>query len=88
MATETFIDRVRTVVKGQSTGCAMEEVVALCPDLTWNQVFLAIDDLSRSGEIRVTLDADRAYRIQIHRPAPDTSAKDLDESTSRCVVRC
>ncbi len=88
MATETFIDRVRTVVKQQSTGCAMEEVVALCSDLTWNQVFLAIDDLSRSGEIRVTLDAGRAYRIQIYRPAADTSSKDFDESTSRCGGRC
>ncbi len=71
MATETFIDQVRTVLQQQTTGCAMEEVVGLCPDLTWNQVFLAIDHLSRQGEVRVTLDAGRAYRIQTYRSAAD-----------------
>ena len=31
--------------------CDFEEVTRQCPDLTWNQVFLAVDRLSRSGEI-------------------------------------
>ncbi|HSL04980.1 MAG TPA: hypothetical protein VK901_15740 [Nitrospiraceae bacterium] len=31
--------------------CDLEEVVRQCADLTWNQVFLAVDRLSRSGKI-------------------------------------
>ena len=31
--------------------CDLEEVTHQCTNLTWNQVFLAIDRLSRSGEI-------------------------------------
>jgi len=59
--------RVHCALEQLGTGCSMEEVVNLCPELTWNQVFLAIDDLSRSGQIRVTLDGDRTYRVQAHR---------------------
>jgi hypothetical protein len=44
----------------------MEEVVGLCPDLTWNQVYLAIDYLSKTGMIRVSLDPDRTYTIQVY----------------------
>ena len=42
----------------------MEEVVGLCPDLTWNQVFLAIDYLSRNGRLLVMVDPQRTYRVQ------------------------
>ena len=31
--------------------CDLEEVTRQCADLTWNQVFLAVDRLSRCGEI-------------------------------------
>jgi hypothetical protein len=31
--------------------CDLEEVTRQCTNLTWNQVFLAVDRLSRSGEI-------------------------------------
>ena len=31
--------------------CDFEKVTRQCPNLTWNQVFLAVDRLSRSGEI-------------------------------------
>ena len=35
----------------RSPGCDLEELVLECPGLTWNQVFLAVDRLSRSGEL-------------------------------------
>ena len=52
------------------TDCALEEVATLCPELTWNQVFLAIDYLSRTGQVRVTLEPDRTYRVRASRAAP------------------
>jgi hypothetical protein len=35
----------------RSPGCDMEDVVLECPDFTWNQVFLELDRLSRSGQV-------------------------------------
>jgi hypothetical protein len=31
--------------------CDLEEVTCQCTNLTWNQVFLAVDRLSRTGEL-------------------------------------
>ncbi len=35
----------------RSPGGQLEEVVFECPDLTWNQMFLDVDWLSREGHI-------------------------------------
>ena len=40
----------------------------LCPELTWNQVFLAIDYLSRTGQVRVMMDVGKTYTVQTYRP--------------------
>ena len=66
MELATIIVRVQTVLKQLGTDCSLEEVMTLCPELTWNQVFLAIDYLSREGLVRVMLDGDRTYRVQAH----------------------
>jgi hypothetical protein len=71
MAMSGIIDRVHDALEQLGTDCPMEEVTRLCPDLTWNQVFLAVDYLSRSGQIRVTLDAENTYRVEAHRRAPE-----------------
>ena len=41
-----IIDLVR-----KANVCGLEEIMQECPELTWNQVFFAVDGLSRSGEI-------------------------------------
>lgn len=64
MAVSATISRVREALEDLGTDCPMEEVTALCPDLTWNQVFLAIDYLSRVGVVRVTLDPGRSYKVR------------------------
>lgn len=62
-----IIVRVQTVLDQLDTTCTLEELVNLCPELTWSQVFLAVDHLSRSGQIRVPMDSDWIYRVQAHR---------------------
>jgi len=64
MAGVASVDRVQSALERLGSDCPMEEVVALCPELTWNQVFLAIDYLSRTGQICVTVDPGRTYRVQ------------------------
>ena len=44
------VDRVQSALARLGSDCPLEEVVGLCPELTWNQVFLAIDYLSRQPE--------------------------------------
>ncbi|MBH0192548.1 MAG: hypothetical protein HP492_12535 [Nitrospira sp.] len=77
MAVSTTISRVHTALEELGTDCSMEEIVGLCPELTWNQVFLAIDYLSRTGQIRVTLDSGRTYRVEAAHPATPESPRVL-----------
>lgn len=67
MDTTTLIGRVKVTLEQVGTDCPLEEMMDLCPDLTWNQMFLAIDDLSRRGEVQLTMEADRTYRVQVRR---------------------
>lgn len=60
--------RVHRALEQLGTGCSMAEVVTLCPELTWNQVFLAIDGLSRGGQVRVTRDGDGTDWVQALTP--------------------
>lgn len=70
MVLAAIIVRVHRVLEQLGTECSIEEVLTLCPDLTWNQVFIAIDYLSRAGQVRVTLDGDRTYRVQAQHAVP------------------
>ena len=64
MAMTILRDRIQTALEQLGTECPLEEVMDLCPGITWNQVFLAIDHLSRTGHVRIRLDADRTYWVQ------------------------
>lgn len=41
-------DRVLEVIV-RSQGRTLDDIVLECPELTWNQVFIVIDRLSREG---------------------------------------
>ncbi len=58
------IDQVLTVLQQQGKRCPVDEVVGLCSDLTCDQVFLAIDYLSRTGQVCLTLDTNRTYSVR------------------------
>lgn len=64
MRVSVMIDRVYQALASTGVDCSMEDVPALCPDLTWNQIFLAVDYLSRTGDVHVTPDAGRTYRVR------------------------
>ena len=68
MVVEGMIQQVHDALDKFGTACPMEEAVGLCPNLTWNQVFLAIDYLSRTGQVRVLQDPGRTYRVQVLHP--------------------
>ncbi|HMS82397.1 MAG TPA: hypothetical protein PKD12_01950 [Nitrospira sp.] len=66
MQVEAIIERVHRALEEHGKDCSMEEVVGLCPELTWNQVYLAIDYLNKAGMVRVALDPDRTYTVQVY----------------------
>jgi hypothetical protein len=46
--------RIRHVLsRSGSDGCLLEDLARECHDLTWNQIFLELDRLSRRGEVRL-----------------------------------
>jgi hypothetical protein len=64
-------DRILDAVK-LTQGCDLDTLAESVPELTWNQVFLEIDRLSRQGDIRVTCETGGRYRIQLpeHNKSP------------------
>lgn len=70
MVLAAIIVRVHRMLEQLGTGCSMEKVMTLCPELTWDQAFIAIDYLSRAGQVRVTVDGDRTYRVQAQHAVP------------------
>lgn len=47
----------------KTPGCLLEDVIRACPDLSWNQVLLEVDRLSRTGRIALKLEGAGCYRI-------------------------
>ena len=45
-------------------GCDLEEVMKVCPDLTWNQVFLEVDRLSRDGIVTLKFEGRGHYSVR------------------------
>ncbi|TAJ27545.1 MAG: hypothetical protein EPO64_05510 [Nitrospirae bacterium] len=49
----------------RTPGCHLEQLVFSCPDLPWNQLFLAIDRMSRSGALRLYQAAPGEYMLSL-----------------------
>ena len=58
----TIEDQVIDIVRSAHI-CDLEEVARQCTDLTWNQVFLAVDRLSRNGKIKLTPSSRGVYTL-------------------------
>ena len=56
----------------RSPGCNLEDIVFNCRGLTWNQVFLEVDRLSRTGQVCLTQQRPGYYIV-----APPTARRGL-----------
>lgn len=45
--------------------CELEELVRVCSSFTWNQVFLEVDRLSRTGELRLVPRRAGVYAVRL-----------------------
>ena len=57
-------DSILGTVK-RTHGCDLDTLVKSLPELTWNQVFLEVDRLSRQGQVLVTFGVERRYMIRL-----------------------
>lgn len=60
-----IIDDVRTRLEANGPECRIDEVVDLCPDLTWKQVFLAVDYLNRTSQVQLVMDRACRYWVKV-----------------------
>jgi len=60
----TVADRILEAVRS-APGCELDDLELRLPDLTWNQVMLEIDDLSRTGLVRVTAKGQGVYTVRL-----------------------
>jgi hypothetical protein len=52
MPPEDITGKIVQMVK-RTQACDMEDLLEACSSYTWNQVFLEVDRLSRTGELRL-----------------------------------
>ena len=66
-------DRILGAVK-HTHGCDLDTLAKSLPELSWNQVFLEIDRLSRRGELQVTFGTGGRYMLRLpeHKKRPKT----------------
>ncbi|BFU94897.1 MAG: protein of unknown function [Nitrospira sp.] len=57
-------DRILETVK-RTQVCEMEDLVRACSSYTWNQVFLEVDRLSRTGELRLLPKQGGVYAVTL-----------------------
>ena len=60
----TVTDRILDAVH-DAPGCQLDDLVLRVPELTWNQVFLEVDRLSPTGQVRVTAMGEGTYAIRL-----------------------
>ncbi len=78
---ETVESRVLDFV-ARTPNCPLDQLVFSCPDLSWNQLFLAIDHMSRRGELRLHLAAPGKYMLSV----PDAGLAARMQMSPHCAA--
>lgn len=60
----TVADRILEAMR-RAPGCQLDDLVLCLPGLTWNQVFLEVDRLSRTGQVWVTAKGQGDYTVRL-----------------------
>jgi len=61
---QAVADRIIETVS-RSPGCLLEELALDCPGLTWNQVFLEVNHLSRIGKLLLAKKGPGVYAVRV-----------------------
>lgn len=61
---ETVADRILKAVR-RAPGCELDDLELRLPGLTWNQIFLEVDRMSRTGLVRLTAKGLGVYTLRL-----------------------
>ncbi len=61
---DELVDAIRHTIMTRRE-CCLDSLVVACARFTWNQVFLEVDRMSRSGELRLTLTGCGKYSVSL-----------------------
>jgi len=61
---DELVDAIRQIVMTRRE-CCLDSLVLACARFTWNQVFLEVDRMSRSGELRLTKTECGKYSVSL-----------------------
>jgi hypothetical protein len=59
----TTMQIMDVLARSNSNDCLLDNLIRDCPALTWNQIFLELDRLSRTGEVRLRRSGAAEYVI-------------------------
>jgi hypothetical protein len=65
MAITQDLDEIILEMVKQTPDCDMEELTAHCPQATWNQIFLVLDNLSRAGQVTLRQQGSGRYKVEL-----------------------
>lgn len=63
---QSITSEILTTIARKKT-CNLEDLLQCCTSYTWNQVFLEVDRLSRTGELRLEYKRDGDYALRLPR---------------------
>lgn len=80
---ETVADRILEAVR-RAPGCQLDNLVLSLSGVTWNQVFLEVDRMSRTGQVCVTSVGEGTYMVELpHAPKGEKPTKLKPSSSKR-----
>ncbi len=53
MLNQGVAKQILEIVKAHP-GCGLDELTSLLPDFSWSEIFVEVDRMSRSGQLRLT----------------------------------
>ena len=84
MAQEITAENQVIDILHRAHACDLEEVTRQCTNLTWNQVFLVVDHLSRTGQVRLVPAKGGSYTLTLlHRQGNRPDRRSLPSLITR-----
>jgi len=63
MATARDLNSLLLEMMKQNLDCDVGDLVSHCPEVTWNQVFLSLDNLNRAGQVTLRQQGPGRYKV-------------------------
>lgn len=76
MATDQTVRETILIVVRKTPGVTLDELIRRCPEFTWDQVFVEVDRLTRSGELHMKKCDRFGYTLTVALPESPRAGRD------------